>query len=334
MIQRKIITSIILFTLMLLGNKSPLNGQNQPTLDITHSENNPLGIESTLSNFIGDIQYDSLKSTAFDIYMPVSTEPTSLIIFIHGGGFMGGYKEQAYERYEPQIKEILSRKIAFASINYRLLYETNRGVIASIEDSKKCLQFIKYYAKSFNIDKERIGIFGSSAGAGTSLWIGLNDDMALLESDDPILKESTRVQAIGAIASQATYDIIRWEEVFADYNLKLDNVPKFLTNRLAQFYGVDDPSAMETDEVINYRHQMDMIELMDKDDPPIWVKNEQKDVAPLFDLQHHPAHAKTIKKYASKAGLEHVVYAPALDIKPEVEEGLIDFFDRLLNGEF
>jgi len=316
----------------IFGSKCVLHGQNNATLDITFSMNNPLDIDKTVANFVEDIQYDSLENTSFDMFMPISKKPTSLIIFIHGGGFTGGYKEQAYERYETQIKEILSRNMAFASIDYRLLFETDRGVIASIEDSKRCLQFIKYHARSFNIDKERIGIFGSSAGAGTSLWIGLNDDMAIYKSDDPVLRESTRVQAIGAIASQATYDILRWEEVFVDYGLSFDEVPDFLMYKLTEFYGVHNRQELESEDVIAYRHQMDMLELMDKDDPPIWVKNQQKDVPPMFDLQHHPAHAKAIKEHAIKAGLEHVVYAPALNITPEIEEGLIDFFDRLLNG--
>jgi len=171
-----------------------------------------------------------------------------LVIFIHGGGFTHGYKAQAYERYQSQIKEFLSKNIAFATIDYRFLHESDKGVITSLEDSKRCLQFIKYYASSFNIDKNKVGCFGSSAGAGTSLWLALNDDMADPNSEDLILRESTRMPAVGAIATQATYDIMRWEEVFSDYNISIDRIPPQFLQQLNPFYGLSDFSEVHDPE--------------------------------------------------------------------------------------
>ena len=283
--------------------------------------------------FSADISYGEHANNSFDIFLPTTQDPTSLVIFIHGGGFRNGDKTQAYERYESQIREFIDRNIAFASINYRFLHETDQGVIASLEDSKRCLQFIRYYAHSLNLDKERIVCFGSSAGAGTSLWLGLSDDMAITHSSDPILRESTRMPAIGAIATQATYDIIRWEEVFEDYNISISRIPKAFLQQLNPFYGLSEFDEVYNPEIKAYREKVDMLKLLDADDPPIWVKNEQKDVSPMLDLQHHPAHARLLKKYADSIGLESKFYIPGYGIEDESEEGLIDFFDRFLNKQ-
>lgn len=293
----------------------------------------PIKLEENNWTFAPDIAYDDHVRNTFDILLPNTGIKTPLAIFIHGGGFAAGDKDLAYERYEEQINEFLSRGIAFASINYRFLEDEGKGVITSLMDSKRCLQFIRYYASSFNVDPDRIVLFGSSAGAGTALWIGFNDDMADANNSDPILRESTRIPAIGAIATQATYDILRWEEVFQDYGVKIARIPAPLLQRLNPFYGLDDFDEVHNPEITAYRKSVDMLKLMDENDPPIWVKNEQDDVPPMFDLQHHPAHAKLLKHYADSIGLESKFYMPGLEIEDPSDEGLIDFFARILKVE-
>ena len=106
--------------------------------------------------------------------MPNSTNPTALVIFIHGGGFDGGDKAFAYNSdYPEQIVELLANNIAVATINYRLLGANETvGVLKSLNDSKRAVQYIRHIHESLNIDKNRIGLFGVSAGGSTSLWIG------------------------------------------------------------------------------------------------------------------------------------------------------------------
>lgn len=323
---------LILYSFLLLCscNKNALKTVN-PTLKYETTKA-PFAIDDDQAKFVSDISYGEHSNNKFDIFLPSSTTPTPLVIFIHGGGFTHGYKGLAYERYEAQIKEFINKKIAFATIGYRFLQDTDKGVISSLEDSKRCLQFLKYYAASFNIDKNKVVCFGSSAGAGTSLWLAFSDDMAQPNSDDPISKESTRMPAVGAIATQATYDIIRWEEVFSDYGVQIDRIPVQLLQQLNPFYGLSDFSEVNDPDIEAYRMKVDMLSLMDANDPPMWIKNEQKDVSPMFDLQHHPAHARLLKKYADSLAIDNRIYIPGYGIEDPSDEGLIDFFDRILNG--
>lgn len=65
-----------------------------------------------------------------------------------------------------------------------------------IADIKRAVKYIRYYAKDFEIDPDKMGITGSSAGGHLSLMIGLSSD-STIDSKDPIDKVSARVQAVG-----------------------------------------------------------------------------------------------------------------------------------------
>ena len=41
---------------------------------------------------------------------------------------------------------------------------------------------------------------------GTSLWIGFHDDLADPGSDDPVLRQSTRLTCMAVMGAQSTYD--------------------------------------------------------------------------------------------------------------------------------
>ena len=54
---------------------------------------------------------------------------------------------------------------------------------------------------------------GASAGATSSLWIGLQDDLSDKKSKDPILRESTKVSCIVGIAAAHSLKLIRWKDM-------------------------------------------------------------------------------------------------------------------------
>ncbi|MCA9713005.1 MAG: hypothetical protein KDK70_44685, partial [Myxococcales bacterium] len=167
----------------------------------------------------------------------------------------------------PGIGLLLEAGIAFATINYRLLEEVDdEGVAKPLGDSRRCLQFMRYHAESLNLDKAAIAAVGSSAGAGSSLWLGTHDDMADPRSPDPVLRESSRVRAVGIVETQATYDLLRWEtKIFASYGFTLELAVQLgLEQRLLSFYGIDSIDQIEGDPaIVAYRADVDMLGLMD-----------------------------------------------------------------------
>jgi para-nitrobenzyl esterase len=280
------------------------------------------------ATFYEGIVYGPHDENLFDIYVPDFGEPTPLLIYIHGGGFTGGSRDTSNS--EDFVMSYLDNDIAFASIDYRLLKTPDPdGVIKSLTDSTRALQFIRYHHGQLNIDPTNIILMGGSAGAGTSLWIGFNDDMADPSSEDPVERQSTRVTAVIGIATQATYDIGKWKTVvFEEYNIDLLALADALglAQSLLDFYGITDVEEFESDEILTYRERVDMLDLMDANDPPMYVQNDlEPATAPLtVDLAfHHANHALVLADRADEVGLEAVANIKALMIEdPSGEDSL------------
>ncbi len=64
-----------------------------------------------------------------------------------------------------------------------------------ITDLKRAVRFIRYNAKEYGIDANKIGITGSSSGGHLSLMIATADETVTPKSTDPVDKVSSRVQA-------------------------------------------------------------------------------------------------------------------------------------------
>ena len=64
-----------------------------------------------------------------------------------------------------------------------------------VTDLKRAVRFIRYHAKEYLIDAEKIGITGSSSGGHLSLMIATADESVNKKSNDPVDKVSSRVQA-------------------------------------------------------------------------------------------------------------------------------------------
>jgi len=287
------------------------------------SNNIPLNLNGIKADFVNE-SYGDHKRNKFDIWLAESEKPTPLVIYIHGGGFSNGDKSNYYN--SKQLVRFLEKGISVATINYRFQHHKPFGILASLNDSKRCLQFIRYYAEKYNIDKNKVGVYGASAGAGTSLWIGFSDDMSDPSGSDLILRESTRVSCVGAIATQATYDFFKWPEILnLSEELMLDvNSEK----RIAKAFGVKYEEGIDLKSYDKTIKELDFLNKIDKNDPPMFVFNNQKGGIPKNNNQrnHHPLHAKALKEKADKEGLESVVYAPKIGITDSKNIGIVDFF--------
>ena len=247
--------------------------------------------------FYADEEYGTDERNLFDIYLPESTEPTGLIIYIHGGGFYAGSKELAYQTPD-DINAILAAGVAFATINYSLLTvpginaaadaaNDSEGITKPLSDIREALQYIRYNAKTFNIDPRNVSTYGVSAGAVSSLWLAYSDDMAIKDSTDPIAQQSTRIVAAGAIETQGSLDLVRWEEILTILGVTLEQAADLGGLSLMEsFYGIaaspnsDDPIAAsldviraETGDLADLRATLDLPALIDSNDAPVYLSS-------------------------------------------------------------
>jgi hypothetical protein len=293
-----------------LGNSAELTEIREPV--------NLRGERATFENE----KYGNHPRNTFDIWLAKSETPTPLVVYIHGGGFIGGDKSKYFDSED--LVRFLDAGVSVATINYRFMTEPPYGIKASFNDSKRCLQYIRHHAKKFNIDKTRIACSGGSAGAGTALWLAFSDDMADLQNEDPILRESTRLTCAGAFATQSTYDIFQWEKIIG---VPMSDTPGQL-QAIAMAFGINNIDGKDLWAQDEIRKELDFLSKMDKTDPPIFVFNKHKNGIPTNEdeLNHHPLHAKAIKVKAIEVGLEAIVYAPEIGIFDPSGKDLVEFF--------
>lgn len=282
-----------------------------------------------------NVHYGIYDKTTFDLYLPdtIGKEKFPLVIYFHGGSFIHGDKSKIKDQL-PLITELLNNGIAYASVNYRYRKDDDSlGVRACLNDAVWFLQFIRYHADKYRIDQTHIGSYGESAGAGTSLYLAFHDDFASLASKDPVARESTRISCVGAIGTQATYNLFRWKRIIPHYWLVFRLKKKKLEQQIAHFYGF---TSYKTFRPLKKKitRSVDMLRMISPDDPPVWLctmaSGEIIWGAPKNDNQlfHHPAHAIAIGKKARKEGVENYVITDEKEKSQQIT--LADFFVKYL----
>ena len=136
-----------------------------------------------------DIVYvaDGHERQKLDLYIPDEGENLPLIIWIHGGAWLGGDKTH----YNP--REYLKSGYAGASINYRL---SQHAIFpAQIEDVKAAVRWLRANAETYRLNPNRFAAWGSSAGGHLVAMLGTTDDVAEFEVGGN-LEVSSRVQAV------------------------------------------------------------------------------------------------------------------------------------------
>ncbi|QNN24966.1 alpha/beta hydrolase fold domain-containing protein [Planctomycetales bacterium ZRK34] len=156
---------------------------------------------------LADVKYGPFERNVLDFWRAEGEGPRPLLVFIHGGAWMVGDKSGV----GPSVKNFLDKGVSIAAINYR--YSTQATLPAPVLDAARAIQFLKSKADQWNLRKDRFVLTGGSAGATTSMWILLHDDLADPDAKDPVLRESTRVAAAGVVYPQTSIDppvITKW----------------------------------------------------------------------------------------------------------------------------
>ena len=148
-----------------------------------------------------NVSYDQYERTKVDFWQAEGKGPRPLMVFIHGGGWSQGSKDKTSGE---NIETCLANGISVASVGYRL---TGEAILpAPVHDAARAIQFLRFKAKEWKINKNKIVLTGGSAGGCTSVWLACHDDLANPNSKDPVERESTRVQGISVRGAQTAID--------------------------------------------------------------------------------------------------------------------------------
>jgi len=125
-----------------------------------------------------------------DLYLPGKTDrPLPVIVWIHGGGWSAGSKDDGC----PAVP-FVAKGYAGASINYRL--SQHALFPAQIEDCKAAVRWLRANAKKYNLDTKHIGVWGASAGGHLVALLGTTGSVKELEGTGGNLDQSSQVQCV------------------------------------------------------------------------------------------------------------------------------------------
>ena len=173
------------------------------------------------------------------------------VVFIHGGGWQGGN----FKAHTAQVLEMARQGFVSATIQYRLVPKARFP--AQVEDVKCGVRYLRANADKYNIDPERIGAVGFSAGAHLSMMLGTMDKEDGLEGEGGHADQSSKVQAVVAY--------------FGPTELGADDYPENVVQIIDAL--VDGPKS-ETTEA---RKKASPITYVDEGDAPILIFQGTKD---------------------------------------------------------
>jgi acetyl esterase/lipase len=130
-----------------------------------------------------------------DLLLPESRTPDAalpVVVFVHGGGWRGGDKRSGHERLRPFV---VSGRYAGVSIGYRLSGEATWP--AQIHDCQAAIRWIRAHADKHQLDANRIGVWGASAGGHLVAMLGTSAGVPALDGQlGPHTEQSTDVACV------------------------------------------------------------------------------------------------------------------------------------------
>lgn len=253
-----------------------------------------------------DFSYGSHERLKLDLWKAKSDKPTPILVFFHGGG-----GDKLMYRGNPLLEFCLRNGISAAAVNYRPNNQVPFPV--PMEDAGRAIQFLRHQASEFNLDPNQVAATGTSLGANVSIWLAYHDDIAKPQSDDPILRESTRLRFVISGAGQTFNDMELFRKRVYPYSL---------------------PASRDAgDEIDGSREnakEISAIYHVTSDDPPIMMTYGTvlqplplpKDT-PRGALIHNPAFGLLLKEKLDEIGIENYFYHGGNKAPPGAQEKFV-----------
>lgn len=122
-----------------------------------------------------DIEYAHVdgRALALDLYRPESADAAPLVVWIHGGAWERGSKD------DMPLEALVDHRFAIASLDFRPASAARFP--GQVHDIKAAIRFLRAAAARYGYDATRIGILGASSGAHLAALVGTTNGDAALE---------------------------------------------------------------------------------------------------------------------------------------------------------
>lgn len=160
---------------------------------------------------------DGLAMT-FDVYRPEQTNGGTILFMVSGGWYSSWRPaEQMLPMFAPFTDA------GFTVVAVRHGSSPRYGISDAVEDVRRAVRYVRHHADTLEIDPERLGALGMSAGGHLSLMLGTTSDAGDASASDPVLRASDRVQAVCAWVAPTDLRPVAWSD--PDHEQQYENFP-------------------------------------------------------------------------------------------------------------
>jgi acetyl esterase/lipase len=148
------------------------------------------------TEIVPDVVYghkDGLAMT-FDVIKPKANANGAAVIFMVSGGWVSNYNPP--QQTATRFKDLLDK--GFTLIAVRHGGSPKYLIPEIVSDVRRAVRFIRYNAKQWGVDPNRLGVFGGSAGGHLALVLGTASDIGDPNAKEDFMKESDRVASVVA----------------------------------------------------------------------------------------------------------------------------------------
>lgn len=268
------------------------------------------------------------RGELLDIYRPGNADPGERfpgVVIIHGGGWAGGTKRGAREI---NIGTNLARLgYVCVSIDYRLSRPDRPSWPENVHDCKRAVQFLRVSSERLQVNPERIGTIGGSAGGHLAAFLATAGPDAGLEPAAPYPGVSSAVQA--AVNLYGIADPANWRNTAAD-GTPLDTLKHGSTTRMLGKSLAEAPDLWRLASPLH---------LADAGDPPIFSLHGKADATVDYTqsivFSQRLAELGVTHELLLLDGVGHTFDFQRWGRRPipaEVRARILSFFDRHLKG--
>ncbi|WNC69170.1 alpha/beta hydrolase [Thalassotalea nanhaiensis] len=138
------------------------------------------------------ISIQNVQSATIEVYLPSNKNANSMAVLILPGG---GYNSVSYDwEGTDYAKWFNSQGIAAFVLKYRM--PQAESVLTShkapIQDAQRAIRYIRHNALKFNVDKNKVGVIGSSAGGHLASTLATHFTSSYYQAKDAIDNENVR----------------------------------------------------------------------------------------------------------------------------------------------
>jgi len=172
-----------------------------------------------------------------DVHRPRTiTTPRPTVIFIHGGGWVGGSKEAAMLAVVPYLA------MGWAAVNVEYRMAQTAPAPSGVEDCRCALKWVIAHAAEYGFDAAKIVVTGTSAGGHLALMTGMLTQVAGFDERCPTLGGAANNAPVEDSPKVAA--IVNWFGI-TDVN-DITTGPNARGFGVRWFAGVDNKAALAT----------------------------------------------------------------------------------------